>query len=144
MLAVGQGLEGLSRFDLVCIWLNWGGAFMAIIVNYAAMKSSTNHWRIIYSAIGALATLYAIAYAVLVFGPFTSDEWTSAMRGLSVIVWPLVWSGPGLLRLYTHSARKASATKVLTIVEEKLRESSTSTPKEGQQQLPLDKPEREA
>lgn len=82
--------------DTLIIWCNMLGAGVAAAVNawcasVVASRTAPLRWTI-----AALASIYVAAYAVLLLVPSISGEWSRVMRGVSLVVWPLVWTWPAV------------------------------------------------
>lgn len=87
----------LSEWEEWFLCVNMIQAFAAGVVNVAAVRRITSPWtKALYAAIAALAFGYSFAYSVLLFGNVPGSDWSSVMRGVSTIVWPVVWTGPAL------------------------------------------------
>lgn len=66
-------------------------ALAAVAVNLWAVKTGPPAMARMWASVAALAAVYVAAYTVLVFSDLTPQVWSSYMRGVSLIAWPLVW-----------------------------------------------------
>ena len=82
--------------DLVIVWLNMGGAATACLVNLWAGLTGWPDWRWLRFTTSVLASIYVVAYLVLIFGPYPITVWSPFMRGVSVPVWFVVWVWPAV------------------------------------------------
>ena len=97
----------MSTFDLVVVWLNMTGAVAAVAANWWAARHADPRKRPLWAAVAVLAAVYAGSYLWLVV---EGDVvvWSKIMRGVSLIVWPLVWvSAPVLSVLLFRRDRQA-------------------------------------
>ena len=83
-----------------------GGAFgFNIVVSLRSAK-----WgRIVHGAIAALALGYVCSYVLLLATDVAVKDWSSVMRGVSLIAWLVVWIGPAFLRLRSNIPEKFAA-----------------------------------
>lgn len=96
----------MSAFDLVVIWLNFTGAVVAALANWWAARHADPRKRPLWAAVAVLAAVYAGSYLWLII---EGDVvvWSKIMRGVSLIVWPLVWvSAPTLSVLLFRRDRR--------------------------------------
>lgn len=86
----------------------------AALVNLLAARASDDAWRAVRVAIGTLAIIYALAYAWLFTHPDSALIWSSTLRGLSILTWPIVWTAPALM----HLSRARRARRMIAEVRE--------------------------
>lgn len=72
-------------------------------VNLAAAAQFGGRLRTVYAFIGSLAAIYTVSYLVLLSGRVAPADWSAVMRGVSIVVWPVVWTAPAF---YTIRARR--------------------------------------
>lgn len=89
-------MTGVTPFDTVVIWLNFSGAVLAFCANLWAATRSDTRERPVWAAVAVLAAIYAGSYVWLMID---SDvvTWSKVMRGVSLVVWPLVWATAPIL-----------------------------------------------
>lgn len=76
-----------------------GGAFGFNLV--VALRSAK--WgRIVHGAIASLAVGYVCSYVLLLATDVAVANWSSVMRGVSLVAWLVVWTGPAYLRLRSN------------------------------------------
>lgn len=128
MLADGwnRGFLELNWLGELVIWINWGGAVAAVVMNTAAARVCRDRSRVLFSAILGLSIVYTVSYLVLLFGPFSLRDWSLAMRLVSITVWPLVWCGPAALKYYRAQAEPHITGEILKVVVEKLESEATT------------------
>jgi hypothetical protein len=80
--------------DLVIAWTNLIPCLFAAVVNLWAARIGWPDWSPLRSAIGALAAFYAIGYIALLAGLVDFVAWSRFYRGVSPVVWLIVWAGP--------------------------------------------------
>lgn len=123
MLAI---VSALSSWTQVVIWLNWMGAFFALTVNYLAAKAAhkqtigrrVGFW--LYSVLAGAALVYVCAFAVLIIGPWGIATWSTVMSYVSLLVWPVVWSSPAILRTAARqSVMDIAASQVASVAEKR-------------------------
>lgn len=112
--------SGISFVDLTVLWMNFFGASAATVVLARAVTLADPRFRVVFASSASLALLYAVAYLVLIGGFVSLTVWGSFLRGVAVVVWPIVWAGPAFvaIRKNRDDARK------LVAEFEKVREAS--------------------
>lgn len=86
----------LSLTDTVVAWLNVTMVTASIIVNWYAFYKGIPGLRMVHAAIAMLSTFYVLGYIWLLSFVHDVSTWSSAMRGLSVLAWLIVWIAPAL------------------------------------------------
>ena len=100
----------MSQYDTLIVWANLLMAVMSATINfYATNKLHNRALRIISFLIGALATIYAVAYGILLLDPGHMQQWTSVMRTVSLFAWPIAWMHMTVQAL--HVARNVSVVR---------------------------------
>ena len=91
----------MNGVDTFVIWLNLAGCLTAVPVNLMAARHGllTSAW--LHHVIAVFAAIYALGYVMLLSGTLSVLEWSGFFRGVSVLVWPVVWVGPAALSLHT-------------------------------------------
>lgn len=84
------------EFNTVVLWCNVAGALLAFVANTWAALTGWRDWLWLRITIAAFAGFYALSYATFALGWWTLEQWSPFMRGVSVIVWPVVWAGPAV------------------------------------------------
>lgn len=106
----------MTGFDTVVVWLNFTGAVLAAFAAWVGSRRDDPRKRPMWAAVAVLATIYAGSYVWL---KIDGDVfvWSKIMRGVSLVVWPLVWVTPPIMsvalfrRDQAAIARKAKAVK---------------------------------
>lgn len=86
----------LSLTDTVVAWLNVTMVTASIIVNWYAFYKGIPGLRMVHAATAVLSTFYVLGYIWLLSFVHDVSTWSSAMRGLSVLAWLIVWIAPAL------------------------------------------------
>lgn len=108
----------MSGSDEATAWLNALMALAACGVNLAAAvrPGPFGQWAPMRAAIGMLAGVYAIAFALLASDMVALVRWSPVMRGVSLVAWPLVWIAPALVSWRTwHRAKRQAAGQIAAI-----------------------------
>lgn len=84
------------ELNSVVLWCNVAGALVACAANLWAALSGWRDWMWLRVTIAVFAGFYAASYATFALGWWTLEQWSPFMRGVSVIVWPVVWAGPAV------------------------------------------------
>lgn len=112
--------HSLSNTQLVFALLNMAGASAAMIVNYLAYRrTGFSGPRLSYAITATFAGFYAVAYLVLAFTDIPPSDWSSVMRGVSVPIWPLVWSSHAAAKVWSNGPHRW-ADAVIEEVERRL------------------------
>ncbi len=82
----------LSMFDNFIIWMNLIGAGVSFYWQREASRIGIPALRRTHLAVATLAVLYVLAYLFLLVGDLLFLNWSSYMRGVSLVVWPVVWT----------------------------------------------------
>ena len=101
----------MNTLDLIVIWLNLAGCVAAIPINLHAARVGFLIHPGLARTIAVVAGIYAVGYVMLLTGTVHVAAWSDFYRGVSVVVWPLVWSGPALMSLSAlrHARREITA-----------------------------------
>ena len=83
-----------------------GGAFG---FNFVVCLRAAKWGRVVHGAIAALALGYSCSYVLLLATDVAVQDWSSVMRGVSLIAWLVVWMGPAYLRLRSNIPEKFAA-----------------------------------
>ena len=75
---------------LAATWHNW----QAFRVGFAEVKAP-------FAATAVLAAIYSASYAVLLFTDVDPSHWTQAIRPVTLVTWPIVWSWPAIRAVRT-------------------------------------------
>ena len=100
--------DNLTLFENFVIWINFFGACFAFYFNRKAFKSGIPRFRRESFLIAGLAFIYCVSSLILLLLDPTFLVWSSAMRGVSIMVWPIVWALPAVtsVRLWTELEAK--------------------------------------
>jgi len=82
------------ELNSVVLWCNVAGALLAFGANMWAAFTGWRDWLWLRLTIAVFAAFYAVSYATFALGWWTLEQWSPFMRGVSVVVWPVVWAGP--------------------------------------------------
>ena len=112
--------DTLSFLDNFILWVNLFGALYAAYYCFRASKEGVESFRVTFLSISGLAFIYSVAYLYLLLGDPNFLLWSTWMRGVSILVWPLVWAGPAILSIKLKSGQKQIIKKHIKkeIVEE--------------------------
>lgn len=102
----------ISLLDNLIFGLNMIGALAA---SWCNGKASTvyrlpHSVRRVFFITSGFALIYAMSYMALFVADLSVLNWGSIMRGVSLLVWPLVWIGPA----YTISRHVLTTEKNIT------------------------------
>ena len=81
----------MNTLDLIVIWLNLAGCVAAIPINLHAARVGFLIHPGLARTIAVVAGIYAVGYVMLHTGTVHVAAWSDFYRGVSVVVWPLVW-----------------------------------------------------
>ncbi len=70
-------------------------AAIAATVNFRVATRVPVH-RVLHIIVGVLAAGYVVAYGWLLMNPHQRLIWSQFMSGVSIIVWPMVWTAPAV------------------------------------------------
>ena len=98
-------------------------AFIAMFVNAGTAHATPEPWRSVRIPIAVLAAIYCAAYLWL-FITENVGPWSSIMRGVSILSWPIVWIRPAIVNrrivdAMRHAVKTASAVADRTIGDQK-------------------------
>lgn len=101
----------MTSLDQFVIWTNLAGCLFAVVANIAAAHVGFLVNRALSATIAVVAATYAIGYALLLSGAIEIAKWSAFYRGVSVVVWPLVWAGPALMSMsaWRHTKKEIHA-----------------------------------
>jgi hypothetical protein len=106
----------VTTYETVIIWGNLLGCLFAIAANACAAHVGFLIHRGLATIVAVIAGMYAIGYVLLLTGTVTLLAWSQFYRGVSLVVWPIVWAGPALISLaaWRHSHSEiAKATQAM-------------------------------
>lgn len=83
----------------VLIWLNLLGATGAFLVNRKAYKIGIPSHRKTSFLVARISVFYIVAFGVLILFDPSYLEWASIMRGVALVVWPVVWMQPAWMSI---------------------------------------------
>lgn len=89
----------MGTVDTIVIILNLIGALAAVALNLWASERGFLVSHVLMRITAVVAGMYAIGYAMLLADVVEFPQWSSFFRGVSVAVWPIVWSGHAILAL---------------------------------------------
>lgn len=93
----------MTWYETAVFALNLVGAVAAFVVNaLAAGKRGLPSWRPLHTAVATLAAIYCGGYAWFLIEQPTVELWSSILRGVSLVVWPVVWTLPAVITLRTR------------------------------------------
>jgi len=99
-------VNDLSVAELIVIAVNMVMVLAAVAINWRASQHGVVRYRIVHAAVAALSGVYAAGYLVLMLGDVSVENWSSVMRGVSIVAWPVVWWWPALTSLRVHRELK--------------------------------------
>jgi len=106
----------VTAYETVIIWGNLIGCLFAIGANACAAHVGFLIHRGLATTIAIIAGMYVIGYALLLTGTVDLLAWSQFYRGVSLVVWPIVWAGPALISIaaWRHSHTEiAKATRAM-------------------------------
>lgn len=89
----------MDEIGTLIIWGNLLGCLFAIGANAVAAHVGFLIHRGLAITISIIAAMYAVGYAMLLLDVVELARWSAFYRGVSVVVWPLVWAGPALMSI---------------------------------------------
>lgn len=101
----------MDGVDRLIFELNMVGALFACAVNlWAAISPGPfTMWRPLRAVTALLAGVYATGYALVLAGALPVAQWSEFFRGVSLMVWPIVWAGPaGYSAWAWHTAKRGA------------------------------------
>lgn len=98
----------------IIIIINCVMAFISGAVNLYASKHNPEPWKKIRFMVGVFAIIYGGCYLWLLSSE-DLERWSSVMRGVSLVVWPLVWIAPAWVSIRVWIDVK----KILRVDQEK-------------------------
>lgn len=100
--------DNLSFWGQAVIWGNWAGACFSLVANASAVRWAHKRGLTLltrfYGAVTLLSAVYIGAYLILLFSHVSQPDWSRTMRFVSLVVWPLVWAGPAIIRARVRQA----------------------------------------
>ncbi len=97
----------MTWYEMVVFGLNFVGASASAVVNWwAAGRRGMPVFRRLHVAIATLSIIYAGSYVWLAAELWAGTDamgavlqWSSVMRGVALVVWPVVWVAPAMMSL---------------------------------------------
>jgi hypothetical protein len=106
----------VTAYETAIIWGNLLGCLFAIAANACAARVGFLIHRGLAATIAIIGVVYVIGYALLLTGSIELLRWSAFFRGVSLIVWPVVWAGPAIISIaawrHAHS-EIAKATRAM-------------------------------
>ena len=87
----------LSLTDTVIAWFNMLMVTVSVVVNWSAYRRGVPGLRAAHLAVSVISVFYVLGYVWLLTFAHDVANWSSAMRGLSLIAWVVVWIMPAVL-----------------------------------------------
>lgn len=87
----------LSTAENIVLWINTIGAAGALYVNVQAYRFGLSRFRKACFMVAGLSFVYVAAYLFLLFGDVDYLLWSSWLRGVAMVVWPVVWMMPAII-----------------------------------------------
>jgi len=87
----------LSLTDTVIAWFNVLMVTVSVVVNWSAYRRGVPGLRVVHLAVSVISVFYVMGYVGLLTFVHDVANWSSAMRGLSIIAWVGVWIMPAVL-----------------------------------------------
>jgi len=115
----------MSVVDVVVLsWLMAMSGAAAWAHRWAWHETPPEHQRArrLHHTTSALAAFYTIGYGVLASGRVPVATWSSFMRGVSLIAFPLVWVAPAVLAAKGWQRDRAAAARLVTLAGERTRD----------------------
>lgn len=85
--------------------INALGALVAAVINVMAYRRTGRGGpQTAYALTAGYAAVYSVAYLVLAFTNVAPAEWSSTMRGVSILTWPVVWSSHAAAKVWGRSS----------------------------------------
>lgn len=79
-------------------WIVMSNTVMAAVAVFTNLWAATIHpfrrSRRTFQFVGLLAFLYCLGYLALLSGIVEQEKWSLFFRGVSILVWPAVWTAP--------------------------------------------------
>ena len=91
----------MSKADTTIFAMNMVMSFLAGTINLLFVKRPGPfvEWVPLRAVVALLAYTYSLSYAVLLAGLVDVTQWGTVMRGVALVVWPVVWAGPAIVSL---------------------------------------------
>jgi len=101
----------VDEVSTLIIWGNLLGCLGAVAATGIAAYVGFLIHRGLAITISIIASMYAIGYAMLLLGVVELAKWSAFYRGVSVVVWPLVWAGPAVMSVqaWRHTRSQVEA-----------------------------------
>lgn len=87
----------MSTLEHTVVLINSLCALVAFVANTITSKSAPPPWKVIRALVAVLALIYSGAYMWLYLNPDKLASWSSTMRGVSILSWPIVWIWPAIV-----------------------------------------------
>lgn len=106
LFAATADVHVLAPLERWVVFLNVFLALFAGLVNAYVVGKVGGWWRKVLVPVAILSFMYSASYLYL-FITENVGLWSSTMRGVSILAWPIVWMGPAIMVLrVTHSMSK--------------------------------------
>lgn len=92
----------MGAVDYTVITANLAGAILAVVINIWAAERGFMASRPLMMVTAVIAGMYAIGYAMLLAGAIPYPAFSQFFRGVSVIVWPVVWCRHAFLSIQMY------------------------------------------
>lgn len=103
----------MTALDTAVIWLNLLGCLGAVAANGIAAYVGFLIHRGLAITIAVIAAMYAVGYGLLLTGAIELAKWSAFYRGVSIVVWPLVWAGPAVMSVQAWRHTRAQVEQAL-------------------------------
>lgn len=98
----------IPRMDEWVATLSLIGALISLVVNCWAARTGLVVFRTAHAAITAISAIYVAGYLWLLLGDVGPAEWSSVMRGFSLVAWVAVWIVPAVISVRVTRALHAA------------------------------------
>ena len=89
----------IGRVDEVVAVLSLISAIASFVMSGLAAREGLIKLRPGHAAVATVSLIYVAGYVWLILGTPTSGEWSSVMRGFSLVAWVVVWIVPAWVSL---------------------------------------------
>lgn len=102
-----------TGFEQAIVILNAVGAGVACGWNLAAaarlarMRKYRSYLHL-HAVVAALAAGYVVAYCLLLLADIEVRDWSAFFRGVSLLTWPIVWTGPAVLHVRRSAEQRTT------------------------------------
>jgi len=108
----------VTGYETAIIWGNLLGCLFAIVTNGVAARVGFLIHRGLAMTVAIIASLYVAGYALLLTGSVELMAWSAFYRGVSLIVWPVVWAGPALISIAAWRHARTEVVKATRAMEQ--------------------------